>query len=61
MKARDLKQRNNDELHKLLDEKRTRLEELKFLMSQGKVKNVKECFELKKDIARILTVLKRVR
>lgn len=58
MKAIDLKKQSDKELRGLLEEKHTRLEELKFLMSQGKVKNVKEAATLKKDIARIFTVLK---
>ncbi|OGZ96820.1 MAG: 50S ribosomal protein L29 [Candidatus Sungbacteria bacterium RIFCSPLOWO2_02_FULL_51_17] len=61
MKALDLKKRSDKELHGLLEEKRARLEELSFLMAQGKVKNVKESAALKKDIARIFTVLKGVR
>jgi len=58
MKAIELKQKPKEELQELLQEKRKRLEELRFLSSQGKVKNVKEILGVKKDIARILTLLR---
>jgi len=44
----------------MLEEKRKRASELMFIMRQGKkVKNVKEVSGLKKDIARILTLLRQ--
>ena len=58
MKALELKQKPKEELLELLQEKRKRLEELRFLSSQGKVKNVKEIAAVKKDIARILTLFR---
>ena len=38
-------------------EKQSRIGELHFLLHQGKVKNVKEIAALKKDIARVQTVI----
>ncbi|OHA06932.1 MAG: 50S ribosomal protein L29 [Candidatus Sungbacteria bacterium RIFCSPLOWO2_01_FULL_47_10] len=58
MKAIELKQKPREELDDMLLERRKRLEELTFLSSQGKVKNVKEMSGVKKDIARILTLLR---
>lgn len=58
MKIIELRQKNTDELQTLLEEKRIKLEELKFLASQRKIKNVKEVSLLRKDIARIATLLK---
>ncbi len=58
MKAFDLRQKSKTELQDLLQGKRTQAEELKFLLGQKKVKNVRELVEIKKDIARILTLLK---
>ncbi len=58
MKPADLRQQGRQELGVLLEEKRRRFEELKFLSSQGKAKNVKEAGVIKKDIARIKTILK---
>ena len=59
MKITELRKKTKEELHNLLWGKRTRLNELKFLLAQKKVKNVKESAQIKKDIARILTLLKK--
>lgn len=58
MKIIELRQKSKTELEELLEEKRARLAELSFLLQQKKVKNVKESAAVKKDIARILTLLK---
>jgi len=58
MKIKELRQKSKVELKELLEEKRTRLAELRFLLHQKKVKNVKESAAVKKDIARILTLLR---
>lgn len=55
MKTESLKERSKSELLKLLQEKREKLCKLRFGLSQGKVKNVKEIRGIKKEIARILT------
>ncbi len=60
MKLVELKQKNKEELKKLLQEDRERLRQLRFDLSAGKVKNVREIRNLKKEIARILTLLKKV-
>ena len=57
MKIDELRQRPKEEIGKLLDEKRERLRQLRFDLVSGKVKNVKEIRETKKDIARILTII----
>ncbi|MBU2544840.1 50S ribosomal protein L29 [Patescibacteria group bacterium] len=57
MKAKELKQKNEKELQKLLQEDREKLRQLKFDLSAGKVKNVREIRKIKKDIARIMTIL----
>lgn len=58
-KVKDYAKKTIAELDELLGEKRTRIEELLFLLSQKKMKNVKELREVKKDVARILTALPR--
>jgi ribosomal protein L29 len=58
MKVQELKQKSNKELQEFLQERRRRVDELRFQLSQKKVKNVKELAGIKKDIARILTILK---
>ncbi len=58
MKAQELRKKSDKELHMLLHELRAKLLDLKFDLSAGKVKNVREIRKVKKDIARILTVLR---
>ncbi len=58
MKAKELKQRNKDELKKLLEELTEKQRQLRFNLSLGKVKNVREIRQIKKDIARIKTILR---
>lgn len=57
MKISEIRQKSEKELQNLLSTKREKLRSLKFDLSSGKVKNVKEIREVKKDIAKILTVL----
>lgn len=57
MKIVELRQKSKEELQELLQEKRTRADELRPLLHQKKVKNVKELSGVKKDIARIMTLL----
>lgn len=47
------------ELRKLLGESRDRLWSLRIDLRAGKVKNVKEIKKIKKDIARVLTLLRQ--
>lgn len=56
-KAKELKQKSKKELQRLWQEDREKLRQLRFDLSAGKVKNVREIRKIKKDIARILTVL----
>lgn len=57
MKVRELRQKPENELRKLLQDSRERLRQLKFDLASGKVKNVREIRQIKKDIARILTII----
>ena len=58
MRITELRQKPKNELQSLLLEKRERLRVLRFDLAAGKVKNVREIRQIKKDIARILTILK---
>jgi large subunit ribosomal protein L29 len=58
MKAKELREKKIEELEKILKEKREKLKNLKLDLIQGKLKNVMEIRETKRDIARILTILK---
>ncbi len=60
MKASEIRQKSKKELHRLLFEKREKLRELRFNLASGKIKNVREIREIKKDIARILTIMKQI-
>jgi len=57
MKIRDLKQKSKDELARLVAEKRSHLLNLRFDLAGGRVKNIREIWGTKKDIAKILTLL----
>lgn len=61
MKKKEYQQLKNkplSELEKELSNFREKLRNLKFDLSQGKVKNIAEIKETKKTIARILTIKK---
>ncbi len=58
MKSVELRKIEVSELQKMALELRKKLGELRFQVSANKLKNVKEMQEAKKDIARILTVIK---
>lgn len=56
MKIQELKQIPEQELNKLLQDSREKLRQLRFDLASGKVKNVREIRQIKKDVARILTL-----
>jgi len=58
MKISELRLKSKGELQKLLQDNREKLRQLRFDLVAGKVKNVREIRKIKKDIARILTLLK---
>ena len=57
MDFKELKNKKEKDLEKLIEEKRERIRQLRFAIASGKVKNVREMRNLRKDIARILTIL----
>lgn len=58
MKLEDLKKKSITELHKALKEARSDLSKLKIEIFEKKEKNFRKVNVLKKDIARIMTLLK---
>jgi len=54
---KQLKSKSKEELYKLLLDSSKKLQDLKFNLAAGKVKNVRSVRALKKDIARVLTLL----
>lgn len=57
-KIKDFKKMEQKELLQVLAKNREKLLKFRFDLTSGKLKNIKEIKETKKDIARILTVLK---
>jgi len=58
MKASELRMKQDSELRALLEEMREKLRELRADLAQGKVKNTAAIKGLRKDIARIETILR---
>lgn len=58
MKAQELRKKDKKELEKLANELIKKLSDLRFKFSSNKLKNTKEISNSKKEVARILTILK---
>lgn len=58
MKIKELKQLSKDELCKKMEDDREKLRQFRFDLAAGKVKDVREIRQTKKEIARIATILK---
>ena len=56
-KIRDFLRLSEKELYKILSDKKEKIRQFKFDISAGKLKNVREVRETRRDIARILTIL----
>jgi len=61
MKAQELRKKDKKELEKIVQGLIKKLSDLRFKFSSGKLKNVKEINNSKKEIARILTILKETK
>ncbi|MEA2092478.1 MAG: 50S ribosomal protein L29 [Patescibacteria group bacterium] len=57
MKVQEIRKKTKEESIKILDEKIKKLNEVRFSEKIGRPKNVKERASLRKDIARIKTIL----
>lgn len=58
MKISELRRRSKPELKKLLEDNGEKLRQLRFDLSAGKVKNVREIRRIKREIAQILTIMR---
>ncbi len=58
MKAAEIRQYTDEELKKLLEEKKRQLMELRFQLSMGQLENYASIKQTKRDIARIKTILR---
>ncbi|MEK7519447.1 MAG: 50S ribosomal protein L29 [Patescibacteria group bacterium] len=61
MKISALRKKSKEELQKTIQEDREHLRVLRFNLNSAKLKNVREIRNIKKEIARILTLLKQNR
>ena len=59
MKLAELRRKSKDELKKILQDNREKARQLRFDLSAGKVKNVREIRHIKKEIAQALTLLSK--
>jgi len=57
MKAKEIRERSNDELRKALGDLEEQLFKLRFQKSTGQIENPIKIREVRKDIARVLTVM----
>lgn len=57
-KSQELREKSPLELLRMIQEKRDELGKLYFNLASGRVKNVKEAASIRRDIARIQTLLK---
>jgi large subunit ribosomal protein L29 len=59
MKVSELRQKSKEELEKMVFEHREKLRQLSFDSASGKIKNVREIRKTKKEIAQMLTLLRK--
>ncbi len=60
MKIRELRRKPERELKETLISFREKLRDLRFNLAGGKVKNIREIRQTKRDVARILTLLQAI-
>lgn len=60
MNSEELRKQNTTELKKMVSDLQKRLSDARFRFSANQVKNVKEIGNMKKEIARILTIIKEI-
>ena len=58
MKTEELRNKDKNELEKLVFNLRKKLSDVRFNFSSTQLKNVKEISNMKKEIARILTIIR---
>ena len=61
MKVLELRKKDKKELERSVQEITKKLSDLRFKFSSGKLKDVKEISNSKKEIARILTILRETK
>ena len=61
MKIKEIRDKNVEELKKILGEKREAVRKLRFDIAAKQVKNIREMRNNRRDISRILTILKETK
>ena len=61
MDSEELRKKENEELNKLAIDLRGQLTDLRFTKAANQLKNTKDASAIKKDIARVLTILRENR
>lgn len=61
MQITELRKKDKKELEKTVAELQKKLSDLRFSFASGKLKNMKEISNSKKEIARILTILRETK
>ncbi len=61
MKIKELKEKNPEELKKMLAEKRETARGLRFAIASKQIKNNRESRKVKKEIAKIMTLINQVK
>ena len=61
MKVKEIRKKSEEDCLKLLAEKKKKLSDVRFTRSSSKSKDTKEAVNLRKDIARIKTILKETK
>ncbi len=61
MKTKEIRKKSREECLKVIAEKTKRLHDVRFAGADARVKNTKEITGLRKDIARVKTILKELK
>jgi large subunit ribosomal protein L29 len=61
MKIKELREKNSEELKKMLAEKKESARGLRFAIASKQIKNNREFRNIKKEIARIMTLINQVK
>ena len=61
MKAEELRKKDKKELEKTVNELKNKLSDIRFKFSSNQLKNVKDISNMKREIARILTIMRENR
>jgi ribosomal protein L29 len=59
MEFKELKKKTENELHKLLEQSRDKLRDLRFKDANKQLKNIREIRQIRETVAQILTVLNK--